>query len=245
MLLSILDGEGLYTLVGIKPMSSGFVDARIGTTGTNLEARTENIAKTERLRQAMAALRIGDLLSTGLVPFANAVGADRYLDGYVFHHGAITRTIERQQGFFAYYGVTPSTPPSEVVMAFEPDEGPHRFRAFGWLYGYPDHAVDFFVQADLDRRTRGEFVQRDFFQIPTFTGDTGQFVYAVPKGYAPQSVDLDLRAKAVKVLEFYRELREQFIGEGKKGPVELVREWMDDGTGRCSPETALRKALDD
>jgi len=122
------------------------------------------------------------------------------------------------------------------------DPTTRRFRAYGHLFGFPEHAIDFFVQAAEDEEKTGKFVERDFFQIPTFDRLTGGYVYAVPKGYKPAAVDLDLRAKAADILASYQKRRGQFIGKGKAGPAALLRSWFDDGTGKCSPDSAVIEA---
>ena len=45
--------------------------------------------------------------------------------------------------------------------------------------------------------------------------------------------DRRILAKAKAVLDDYRGRRERYIGEGKPGVVELLRDWFCDG--RCDP----------
>lgn len=242
LLLQILDNEGLYTLLGVKPMTSGFASVRIDISGMRPEERQAALAQAEELRQILPALRIPGYIETALIPYASTAQGQRALEAFVFHRPAVAQTIARFPGLFGFYGITPSTPPAQIVLAFEPDPNPARFTAFGHLFGYPEHAVRFFTQAEISRRDTGEFVKRDFFQIPAFSSESGRYVYAVPAGHVPLPEDLALRERCLQILATYRRLRAQYIGEGKPGPVALLRDWMDDGTGQISPGHALAKS---
>ena len=85
-----------------------------------------------------------------------------------------------------------------------------RWRAYGYLYGYPDAAVDFFVEAGRaagDGREVGPGKDRQFTQIPTFAAATGAFTYAVPLGHKPSEEDQALADQAALILEAYTRLR--------------------------------------
>ena len=71
--------------------------------------------------------------------------------------------------------------------------------------------------------------------MPTFSG---KFAYPAPRGERARLEDVVLRESAHVVLAEYRRRRERYVGAGKKGVVELVRDWFDDGSGRCSPANA-------
>jgi hypothetical protein len=243
LLLAALDSQALYTFVGIKPMSSGFASVRVPVTGTSPEETALALEEAEELRKILDTFVCGDQLSASLLPFAETFEGQRSLDAYLFAHPTFNQSVKTHQGFWTFYGVTPSTPPAEVVLTFEPDPTVQRFRAFGLLYGYPEFAVDFFVEAELMRRKTGEFVEREFFQIPSFEREEGAYVYAVPPGHRTTTAELELRATCEQVLDYYRELRERFIGEGKPGAAALVREWLSDGDGGYSIEGAREKAL--
>lgn len=237
LLLKILDGEGLYTLVGgLKPMSSGWLSLRF-----NVDA--PDLAAAEKERQVLSALRCGDEIFANLQPFWRVYEGQRYLDGVIYHRGAFRRTIEAHSRFFAFYGVSPSSHPVEATMAFEVDATAQRNRGYGYLFGYPDHAVDFFVNSEAEQRKTKKLVPRDFLHIPTFGANEGRFVYAVPKGQPANASDLALRERAKPILAYYRRLRPRFIGAGKPGVVALLRTWFSDGNQGFSSEAALRKAM--
>ena len=72
---------------------------------------------------------------------------------------------------------------------------PAREGGYGYLFGYPDYAVRFFVESSNEEKFSGRFVERDFRSIPTFARETNAFVYAVPKGQAENETDRALRAR--------------------------------------------------
>lgn len=243
LLLDALDSEALYTLIGgLKPISSSWHSVRLPSVGPDPEPLSRAIVEAEQARVILEQFRVGDTVSAGLQPFSRRWQDERLLHAILFHHGSVRATVEKHEGFFAWAGVTPSTPPMEIVLTVENDETPARHRGYGLLFGYPDHAVEFFVQADIQARRTGEFVQRDFLRMPTFGSQQGQFVYAVPKGHVPRAEDLRIRALAEAIYVDYAQRRERFIGEGKAGALALVRDWLCDSEG-CSPEVALSKSL--
>jgi hypothetical protein len=233
MLLKMLDSEALYTLVGgLKPMSSAFVTFKIDT-------RRPDTAALERARQALSAVRCGDAYEADLIVFRR-VGPDgtRYAEGVVFFVPAYRRMVARYADFWAPFGITPSAPPFVALTLLENDDTTARNRALGYLYGYPKPAVDFFVEAADEGKATDKLVPRDFRSIPTFSNPTNQFVYAVPKGTPETDEDRRLRADAARILTAYRARRARYVGEGRPGVVALLRDWLDDGTGRCAPENA-------
>jgi hypothetical protein len=232
LLLKLLDSEALYTVIGdVKPMSSGYGSARI-----KLDA--PDTAKVEEMRQMVATFRCGNRVFANLLPFHIATDNTRYFEAVVFSHTATARMVREYQPFFAPYGVTPSTPPMDIALIMEHDPTTARNRGLGYLYGYPKHAVDFFVASADEQGETKKLVARDFLHIPTFQSPTNRFVYAVPKGYKPAQVDTDLRQKAERILVAYKERRARYIGTGKPGVAALLRDWMDNGKGVCAPENA-------
>lgn len=232
-----MDGEALYTIIGgLKPMSSGWYS-------TSLNVSNPKWSELEDVRQITRAFRSGDELSAGVMPFWRVYEEERYLDGYFFHSRSFAEAVRRRSGFFAFYGITPSMSPLSALMAFEVDQTSRRSRAYGWLFGYPDHAVDFFAESEESQRLGGPFVERDFLSIPVYESPTNRFVYAIPKGSEVRAEDRELKEKAEQILAYYKKLRPLYIGDGKPGIAALLRDWFDNGSGQCSSETALRKVF--
>lgn len=236
LLLKAMDREALFTIVGgMKPMSSGWLSLRERVDKPDVPQMT-------RLRRILACFTVGDDVRAYLQPFWRVYGEDRYLDGVFFSRSAVDATLERHRALFGWFGVSAGSHPLEAVMAIDRDDTPRRNRAYGYLFGYPDHAVEFFTRSEEDYRKTRKIVPRDFRSIPTFSMAEHAFVYAVPKGDSVRPEDVALRDRAAPILAMYRQLRPRYIGSGKPGIVALLRDWMDDGKGRCSPQTAERKA---
>jgi hypothetical protein len=129
----------------------------------------------------------------------------------------------------------------EVLTAIEWSERGPRWRGQGYLYGYPDYAVDFFVQAGESEARTGQFVPRDTMRVPTFGAapERSNFVWTVPRGHQANEQDRAVTARAARILAVYTERRARYIGPGKPGAFALLRDWYCVGSGgRCSPENA-------
>ncbi len=240
LLLKALDSEALYTLIGgLKPMSSGVASFKFAV-------KQPDLREIEEARQALAAWRCGDELFADVRHFAQTYEDSktkeltRAAEAVVLNLPALSAMVSKYADYFAPFGLTPHAHPMEVLMAIEYSQPGLRWRGYGYLFGFPPYAVDFFVNAGESEKQTGKFVERDFLSIPTFGAEKHQFVWAVPKGYAEQDEDRAIRARAAEVLAAYRERRARFIGAGKPGVSELLRDWFDDGKGACQPSNAMK-----
>jgi hypothetical protein len=241
-LLKALDGEALYTIAGgLKPMSSGFVSASIAIDAPDL-------TETESLRQELNAWTCGGELAATVHHFAQVYQGKRSLEAVVFHRPALRTLLTRHAAFFSPYGLSASSDPIEVVMTVEYDPTPARFRGYGYLFGYPDYAVDFFVQASITQQEREKnpvpgveaLVPRDFVSLPTVRGER-RFVYAVPKGHVANEADAQLTAATDALFADYSARRARHIkGNSAAGVLALVREWFDNGKGDVRPSNVRR-----
>ncbi len=228
LLLSALDNEALYTIASdLKPMS-GVVEFRV-------PLETLDLSEIERTRQALRAWTCGDAFYADVRHFQEPHGERLYAEGAVWNLSALARLLDLRKALFSRYGLTRSAHPLEVVLSVEYDETVARYQGYGYLYGYPQYAVEYFAEAEIARERTAERVERDFFSVPTFARPEGAYAWAVPRGHVANEVDQGILAKAHAVLLDYRRRRERYIGEGKPGVVELLRDWFDDGTGRCDP----------
>lgn len=169
--------------------------------------------------------------------FQRIYNGERAFDAVVMNRALVSNMIKARQGFWSFYGITPNAEPLEVLLSIEHDDTTRRNMGYGYLFGYPNYAVEFFAEA-ADRETRTNvFVERDFLVMPTFE-EKRRFVWAVPKGYRDQAVDQDIRTKAQTILEAYRTRRAAYIGTGKPDILALIRNWFCDAQGRCSPDKA-------
>lgn len=240
LLLKALDSEALYTLIGgMKPMSSGVASFKFAV-------KQPDLREIEEARQALAAWRCGDELFADVRHFAQTYEDSktkeltRAAEAVVLNLPALSATMSKYADYFAPFGLTPHAHPMEVLMAIEYSQPGLRWRGYGYLFGFPPYAVDFFVKAGESEKETGKFVERDFLSIPTFGAEKHHFVWAVPKGYVEQDEDRAIRARAAEILADYRERRARFIGAGKPGVVELLRDWFDDGKGFCQPSNATK-----
>jgi hypothetical protein len=237
LLLKALDGEALYTISSdLKPMSSGIASLQI-------DVAKPDLTEPDALRSILAAWTCGGELRAAVHPFAAVYEGKRPLDAVVFNLPRLRQLLSSKAGFFAPYGLSPASDPIEALMAIEHDPTSARLRGYGYLFGYPDYAVDFFVSASDSQKATGTFVERDFISLPTVLGER-HFVYAAPKGHQPNTADTALRAAAEIVFQDYTARRARHIKDGSpSGVLALVREWFDDGRGDVRPSNATRRRI--
>jgi hypothetical protein len=205
---------------------SGVVEFRIPLESLDL-------TEIEETREAFRAWRCGDAFFADVHHFREPHGDRLYVEGAVWNLPALRELIDARPALFARYGLTRSAHPLEVVLAIEYDRTVARYQGYGYLYGYPEYAVEYFAEAETARERTEVRVERDFFSVPTFERSSGAYAWAVPKGHVENEADRRILAKAKAVLDDYRGRRERYIGEGKPGVVELLRDWFCDG--RCDP----------
>jgi hypothetical protein len=244
------DGEGLYTLAGgLKPISSDLGGVTITVAPDTNRAALDSLA---RMREAARALRCGDLEAYVLEYAATYTRPDssryRMADTYIVHRASLQREIARHRAFWDSLGVTTATPSADVIERVENAPRAQRWRGYGYLFGYPDAAVDFFVESGEQQANGGAFVRRDFRRIETFRkypGAAGEpatlssFVYAVPLGAPDSDDDRRLRAAAEPIYRAYVERRARFLGPGGAGIAALWREAVGEGATPL-PSSATR-----
>jgi hypothetical protein len=235
ILLEASDGEALYTLAsGLKPLSSG----RSFSYVIAPELQTSRVDSLELMRRATRALSCGEIGAFVHMFTAVQTRSDstqtRVGEVVVFHRAAVAATIARNHEFFAALGITQSADVREVLSAVENAPRAARWRGYGLLFGYPDHAVDFFVRAGIAGDSLRVVVPRDFRRIETFRkypAERGQlptlssFVYAVPKDAPETDADRALRRSAAPVYNRYVREREQRVRADSTGAAALWRRW--------------------
>lgn len=234
-----LDHEALYSLMAdLKPISSiGFSlsyplgkdstqqDGQYDVVNMSVDSVQAFVRDIESWNRVLDALSFGDYQFM-LLPFRQVWDGKRNMQVLLCRVDLIDDLLQEQAPFFAQWGFVPGTDPAILLTAIEFEEKHDRFRSYGYLFGYPRHAVDFFVEASLQQEETGEFVSRDFFQIPVYAKEKGYFTYAVPKDYEPGSRDSLIYNSAQQVLEEYRQLRPEYLDEqGNLEAIELYREW--------------------
>jgi hypothetical protein len=216
-----LDHEALFTLLGdVKPMSSvvSFTypianNNSLRRTSGEILNRAEHGRYLDELRsiqQLMNRLDFPDLRFI-VVPYQNAQGDKRIVQVSVVKISSLDSLLRKQESFFGQFGLVPGADPNVVASVIENAGIYERYRGYGYLFGYPDHAVDFFVNASLVLDTSGKFIDRKFFNIPVHAGKEGYFVYANPADYAPGPVDSAIYYKAHDVLTHYEKIRDKYM----------------------------------
>ncbi len=240
LLLKALDSEALYTIVGgIKPMSSGFSNYSIlARMPRNDEAKAErdaSLAQLEADRRSLTLWQCGkNELFAEIQHFSRVFDGKRNSEAVVFNRRSLREMLSLRSAFFDRWSITPSSHPLQVLYAVENADLTPRFAGYGYLFGYPDHAVRFFVEAANSEELTGEFVDRDFYSIATVVSSTNRFVFAVPKGHRETPADRELKERAERVLTEYKVRRARYIDENGKGVVELLRDWFCKDGGGCS-----------
>ncbi|MCP4798257.1 MAG: hypothetical protein GY885_19050 [Phycisphaeraceae bacterium] len=212
------DHEALYTLAGgLKPMSSGFWRG-------SFDVEDPDVSEITAVRASLGVLR-NDVWHADVQVFARADEGTRSAHAYVIHREALARMIERHESFWSPWGITAGTHPAEVVAIVDRMPRADRWRGYGYLFGYPDHAVDFFVEAGVaadDGRAVGPGKDREFIHLPTHATDSGQFTYAVPPGHVPTMADRRLAEHADLILAAYEQRRAR-MSDPRRTAEELLR----------------------
>lgn len=200
--------------------------------------RQQTLDKIADARQILEHWRCGGELFADVQHYARTYEGKRYFDTVIVSRPRLRQMLTEKADFFSRWGISPNSHPLEVLYAAEYDESGAREGIYGYLFGYPDYAVRFFVDSSNEEKFSGRFVERDFRSIPTFARETNAFVYAVPKGQMENDVDRALRARAEPVFASYKKRRAEYIGEGKRGVVEMLRDWFCDAQKGCAPSNA-------
>jgi enterochelin esterase family protein len=229
-LLGALDREGLYTVAtGLKPLSSGVRAFRFSATAPDL-------SEVDEARRIVSVLQCGEGLTSFVHQFAVTFEGERSAEIMLVHRPAFDRVLEEHRGFFAPHGLSPGIPPAQALAIVESLPRADRYRALGYLFGFPDYAVDFFVKATAPEADAGPGKDREFFSVPVYRGNSGSFVWAVPLGHQTRPEDRNILDQAADVLSAYTSLRARFVDDSPGQTTDagaLLREWFCDGSRMC------------
>lgn len=217
-----LDYEALYTLLGnVKPMSSvrlyrfplANTDS-VKQTSADIVHRKKQGSYLDRLytiQQAVNRLDLPDLKFV-LIPYKTAQDSIRLMQLSVVRVSSLDSLLQAKESFFGQFGLVPGADPSTVVSTIENADRYERYRGYGYLFGYPDYAVDFFVEAAFESSKTKKLLPRKFFQIPVYAREAGSFTYAYPEDHTPTfSTDSVIYYRSEKVLEKYRKIRNNYL----------------------------------
>jgi hypothetical protein len=128
--------------------------------------------------------------------------------------------------------LSPGADPVQMLSVVEYLPSEARFRGLGYLFGFPDHAVEFFVKATVPGAETGKGKDRDFYAVPVYREGANYFVWAVPLGHKERSEDTAIANRAAAVLSAYRERRDRMTAE-KGNVLDVVRDLLCDAGGLC------------
>lgn len=235
-----LEHEALYSLLDtLKPISSlGYsLSYPIAKDAVMKDGEKEVVAASnDSIRLILNEInqwsRITSALSNDeftflLIPFKQPWQGKRNMQLLVVRNMVFKRLMKRKASFFAQWGFTADADPATVLTAIEFESKNDRFRAYGYLFGYPEYAVDFFIEASTEEEETGEFVKRDFFHIPVATGKQGYFTYAIPKDHQPISTDSVIYNKASQTLSKYKQLKNRYaLDENSIDAIQLISQTL-------------------
>ena len=219
-----LEHEALYTLLGdLKPISSLGQPLSFSLAKTNemkdgdeqvIDTQLDSIAivlKTlESWNRILDALS-NDQLEFVMVPFKQPWDGKRNLQILACRRDLLNQLFIDKAQFFGQWGFTKNSDISTVLTTIEFESRNDRYRGYGYFFGYPDYAVDFFVDASISQEQTGEFVKRDFFHLPVAVGTDGYFTYATPKGYMPNQLDSSIYYRATTALDYYESIKRKYV----------------------------------
>jgi hypothetical protein len=222
LLLTALDHEAIYTLIDtLKPMSS--------VQFYRLPLLSNNNLQKDSAYQVLATLQnIANKLSVAdlqfvLQPFERSDSIYKNIELYIFRKSKLQQKIAQQTTFYKTLGITSTALPATVLAITEYEQKYNRWRSYGYLFGYPEYAVNFFVNAGKSQDSTKQFVPRDFFAIPVYAAPTGHFTYAIPKGYKPNAIDSSIYNNATITLTKYKSLRVKYTSNNKTNVLKLLK----------------------
>lgn len=220
LLAYALDHEALYTLADtLKPMSSvkflryAVAKDSIMQDGDAVVIQNDSLINLIDQFNTVCKELSNDTWQFVMVPFQRTEKNMRNLEIYVIRKDAFANKIKQYQSFFGQWGFTPNTNPAVVLSVIEYETKWDRNRAYGYLFGYPAYAVDFFVEANKMQQAdvNKKIIPRNFFAIPVFAGNQGYFTYAMPKTHQPNDIDSTIYNKAQSTLTKYQLIRSKYI----------------------------------
>ncbi len=211
-----LQNEALHTLISdLKPMSDVmafpfYLEEPDSIHSDMIIMGSERFMETfSQLNRITDAFQCDDLRA-GLFPFRNVFNGKRHVQLRVFRADAVDRMLDENPDFWSKWAFTPGANPETLIQTIEFESMLDRFRGYGYLYGYPSHAVDFFVASAAHQDETGEFVERDFLSLPVVSGQSGRFVYAVEKGHTRNEADLRIYDAAAENVRLFNEHSSSF-----------------------------------
>lgn len=217
-----LDHEALYTLMDtLKPVSS-LKMYRFPLLSASVSQKDSSLITLQQL-QKIARNMSNREVEFVVNPYERVDSIYKNIQLYAVRKSRLRSVIRQHKDFYAGLGITEDSPAETVLSVTEYESAYDRWRSYGYLFGYPDYAVDFFVEAGKSEDSTQQFVKRDFFAIPVYARETGYFTYAMPKGHTPGAVDSLIYHKAGLTLSAYKARKQKYL---KSSGFKAVRMWQ-------------------
>jgi hypothetical protein len=227
LLEDALDHEGLYTLLAeIKPISTiQIYSLAIGTTDTLLSMSSISVAELVRFQRILDILNQNPHFQFVLNPFKQTHQGRRFLQLTIVNRRALDQLLNQHKHFWRQWGFVPGSEAGVIITTVEFEEKFDRYRAYGYLFGYPKHAVDFYVDAARQFDATGIEIPKKQFDIPTYSEQAGRFAYDIPIEYQPTQIDWQLYNRSMQILDQYREVRKRFTRDDQVQALDLIESW--------------------
>jgi hypothetical protein len=218
LLKKALENEGLFTIIsGLKPMSTvADLSLQLAQKDTTAKGKAQvadinsnDYMKLLQYQRIVNALQFEDI-GFVLYPFKMHQKGNRNATISIYRQSLIDSMVNVNASFYGQFAISKGVPAPLLVGITEYETSYDRFRSYGNLFGYPSHAVNFFVEAAISNDQTKTFVKRDFFNMPVYSRETGRFVYALPKDSKPSAQDLQIKERAAYALNQFKKIRERF-----------------------------------
>jgi hypothetical protein len=220
-----LNTEALYTLISnVKPVSSiGFSksypiakdslskDGDKWVTPISSDSIVKSLQELDFIHQVCHKLS-NDSVTFVFIPFKKPYKGKRNYQLLAVRNSRFKALLHEKTAFFAQWGFTQHVAIQTVLTAIEFEQKHDRYRAYGYLFGYPEYAIDFFVSASLQEEESDVFVEREFIHLPVMIEKNGYFTYAVPVNHQRNEEDEKLLKQTEAVLNNFRKTKAAFIG---------------------------------
>jgi len=218
-LLSLaFQNEALYSIHGqLKPISTVAQFSMQLDSLTGLPLDSTDFYRFTQL-QRLANWLSNDQFDFVITPFTRLFNHQRTMQMLVVNRPKLAEELKGRKEFWFFWGFVPGSSPAVVITVVENAKKYRRFEGYGYLFGYPQYAVDFFVEAAQSQDETGEFVSRSFFQMPVYSGQDGRFVYAIPENAEHRPEDLAIRKEAENILNEFSSAFEYFKEENPHLP---------------------------
>ncbi|MCD8539863.1 MAG: hypothetical protein LRY55_08925 [Leadbetterella sp.] len=205
-----LDHEALFTLMDtLKPVSSlkMYRFPLLSSSVSRKDSALIQFREIQKIARDLSNKEIEFVVN----PYRRTDSIYKNVQLYAVRKSRLKSVIRQHRDFYARLGITEHSPAETVLSITEYESAYDRWRSYGYLFGYPDYAVDFFVEAGKSEDSTKQFVKRDFFAIPVYARETGYFTYAIPKGHTPGAIDSLIRHKAGYTLAAYKTQRQKYF----------------------------------